>query len=923
MNRAVAVACVILMLLGLPIPASPSPAASPSPEQNLLGAIKLWGDVKFFDPQLTYGAVDWDVALANAEPALLAASTKDSYVAAVESMLAQLNDPATHVDRDDVSQTGRITSKIDGDAALITVPRDVTADESLLASDADKALQTAANAGTVAFDLRGVNESTDGGATALDHIFADSSFSALVQGKLTMPRVRSRAYLGYVDESGIGYQNYSSQDAVSDPGTITGTSNAKHRFVFLVDGNSSVPSAALALAQAGEAAIYSTGGTPSTQAASADDITLPYGVSVTYRTSELADIAQPLQLPAAASLQDAIAKKQSPPAQFEHPLTRPLKANSYADATFPSEGMRMLAIAKIYNVIRYFSPYTALMHDDWDAAALQAIKDERAATDARSYVLGLMRFYSHLHDSHGALSGKIVQTEFGAGVPFSARYLHDRVVVDRLFAPPGSMQGLRVGDVVDAVDGVPVRQAMNTVEQFVASSTPQAADYAALRSSRQPSIFSGRRTTPVKIAFHHGTAQEQAATFYRDTFTVKPDRTGPKYFVLPGNVGYVDFDRIDPSEVGAMFDALKRTRAIVFDNRGYPQGAAWAAAPRLTAAAQTRAALFDTPLVTGPIDDTQGDAQMLPVFREFYQLLPVSQDWKYLKPTVMLVDERSISQAEHSALFFREANHTAFVGMPTQGANGDVTGMTVPGGVTLYFSGEGVRHVSGDRLQRLGIVPDVRAEPTASDIARNNDVVLQAGLSEALRLTSVSETARRIALREEVQRERTVSSAPPVNVALTAAGSNEQPLELQWTSSSTGYTGSAAASTGYKGADEISLQCSGDDAASSSFGSFAGALSLDAYRGKTIRIRGYLKAEGVVGSAGFWLRVDGPSRQFDNMHDRWLSGTTEWERFAIVLHVPANATKAFAGLLLLGRGTARASALTIDTVPNTTPTTDD
>ena len=207
----------------------------------------------------------------------------------------------------------------------------------------------------------------------------------------------------------------------------------------------------------------------------------------------------------------------------------------------------------------------------------------------------------------------------------------------------------------------------------------------------------------------------------------------PKYFILPGNVGYVAFDRLGPPEVDAMFDALRNTRAIVFDNRGYPLGAAWPIAPRLTNATSVRLALFNTPLVAGPLDTDFDEVTMLPTYQQFYQMMDGTDGSRYLKPTVMLIDERSISQSEHSALFFREAAHTRFVGTPTQGANGDVTTMIAPGAVRLNFSGEGVRHVDGSQLQRVGIIPDVRVEPTAADIARGNDLVLQKGLDEALR----------------------------------------------------------------------------------------------------------------------------------------------------------------------------------------------
>jgi hypothetical protein len=57
--------------------------------------MKLWGDVKFFDPQIASGAVDWDAAFMNAEPAILAATSRESYSSAIAGLLAPLHDPAS------------------------------------------------------------------------------------------------------------------------------------------------------------------------------------------------------------------------------------------------------------------------------------------------------------------------------------------------------------------------------------------------------------------------------------------------------------------------------------------------------------------------------------------------------------------------------------------------------------------------------------------------------------------------------------------------------------------------------------------------------------------------------------------------------------------------------------------------------------
>ena len=69
----------------------------------------------------------------------------------------------------------------------------------------------------------------------------------------------------------------------------------------------------------------------------------------------------------------------------------------------------------------------------------------------------------------------------------------------------------------------------------------------------------------------------------------------------------------------------------------------------------------------------------------FLQKLPRTDKLRYHGKTVLLIDEPTISQAEHTGLFFEAANGTKFIGSPTQGANGDVTNLSVPGGIYVRF----------------------------------------------------------------------------------------------------------------------------------------------------------------------------------------------------------------------------------------------
>jgi len=77
---------------------------------------------------------------------------------------------------------------------------------------------------------------------------------------------------------------------------------------------------------------------------------------------------------------------------------------------------------------------------------------------------------------------------------------------------------------------------------------------------------------------------------------------------------------------------------------------------------------------------------------------------------------------------FESATDVTFIGSPTNGANGDVTNLVLPGDIYVGFSGHDVRHADGRQLQRVGIQRHVKAEPTPKGISAGRDEVLEAAL---------------------------------------------------------------------------------------------------------------------------------------------------------------------------------------------------
>lgn len=206
-----------------------------------------------------------------------------------------------------------------------------------------------------------------------------------------------------------------------------------------------------------------------------------------------------------------------------------------------------------------------------------------------------------------------------------------------------------------------------------------------------------------------------------------PQRKTPIYQVLPGGYGYIDLARLPLTDAQKALDSLINTPAIIFDMRGYPNGTAWELAPRLTEKKNVTAARFRRPFQSATnlgVEDFGGE---IPDY-SFDQKLPPAKGVVYKGKVVMLINHDAISQAEHTCMFFESATDVTFIGNPTNGANGDVTNLVLPGAIYVSFSGHDVRHADGRQLQRVGIEPHIRVEPTIGGIRDGRDEILEAAL---------------------------------------------------------------------------------------------------------------------------------------------------------------------------------------------------
>lgn len=115
------------------------------------------------------------------------------------------------------------------------------------------------------------------------------------------------------------------------------------------------------------------------------------------------------------------------------------------------------------------------------------------------------------------------------------------------------------------------------------------------------------------------------------------------------------------------------------------------------------------------------------------------------------------------------------------------------------------------------------------------------------------------------------------------------------------------------------------DAKVEGFGTLMQVIAADDYRGKRVRLTGYVKSESVVPWGGLWMRVDGKDRSslaFDNMQGRPIEGTTDWTKYDVVLDVAEEAEKIAFGFLLSGTGQMWVDGIDLGVVGTDVPVTD-
>ena len=189
------------------------------------------------------------------------------------------------------------------------------------------------------------------------------------------------------------------------------------------------------------------------------------------------------------------------------------------------------------------------------------------------------------------------------------------------------------------------------------------------------------------------------------------------YKDLGDSIGYVSMDDITEAWVKRIADTLHTTKGLILDLREYPNE---------TINYKFYAILSDK---SRPFFKATEANMVNPGQFTFSKPVYTGKGKQaYPGKIAILINEESQSHAEFCAMMYRTLPNSIVIGNTTAGADGNVVGIQLPGGVCSYFTGIGIYYPDGTETQRVGIIPDIYIWPTVKGIRDGRDEILEKAL---------------------------------------------------------------------------------------------------------------------------------------------------------------------------------------------------
>lgn len=428
-----------------------------------------------------------------------------------------------------------------------------------------------------------------------------------------------------------------------------------------------------------------------------------------------------------------------------------------------SEAQRIAGLSLFWSTAQYNFAYFGHVPDlNWNQIYLEFLPKVINAKTLHAYYNVLMQLAPMLHDAHTNIyPPKSIQNQFYASPPIATALIQNRVVVTWVADPRLITKGIRVGDEVLTVDGLPVRRYVRKyVKPYVSSSTRQ--DLEVRLYGYQ--LLDGDHTKPVTLGLKNSSGKEFAVTLSREPDPSAKWKAPFEFRMLPGRIAYLSLGEFADDRGAEVFkehlSEILSAKGLILDVRSNGGGStdnglkilSWLTRnpiplPRL----RTLEYIPTYRAWSGPSDVWKSLSHPDNTYRQ-----PRPRHFK--GPVAVLIGPGTFSAAEDFVVSFVAMKRGILVGSTTAGSSCEPLMFRLPGGGLGRICTDQETFPDGRKFVDIGIAPQIKVRRTITDVRAGRDPAIAAAAAALLAERSSASAAG------TSTKQACLSRSPPVPV---------------------------------------------------------------------------------------------------------------------------------------------------------------
>ena len=385
----------------------------------------------------------------------------------------------------------------------------------------------------------------------------------------------------------------------------------------------------------------------------------------------------------------------------------------YLDKDYPDRNHRLLSLSKYWNTIEYFFPYKYLTDQNWDSVLLEMIPKFLDAQNKMEYHWAMLETVIKLDDSHAGFNTKILVEEYHGNkyLPIDIGIVEGKVVITGFRDVSFSKKNdLRIGDIIETIDSENALERIYRIIKYVNGSNTTVK----VRNSKY-AFFNGFNDK-VSIYIKRGDeliGKELIRFNYTKDSSKIDNIEDETYTILDNNIGYINMGILKENDIKEMMKSLILTNGLIIDLRNYPRIKPYALGAYFIKTKKEFAKFIQPDLSYPGMFIWKRKKIIEPNGKKYYN-----------GKVILLVNEKSQSQSEHTAMLLQTADDVLTIGSQTAGANGNISKFEFLG-YWAFASGLGVYYPDGSQMQRTGVKIDVEVITTIKGLQEGKDEVLE------------------------------------------------------------------------------------------------------------------------------------------------------------------------------------------------------